>query len=91
MSDWTDFCELSGINPGDPDEFDNLLDKYSNENEQVTLVDKATGKKYSFKSLANPFCQRCGGRGYIGIFKKICSGRCFKCLPDNLWNRLTIT
>lgn len=90
MSDWADFCEFSGIDPNDPEEFDNLLEEYSNEIEKITLTHKISGRKYSFKSIANPFCQKCGGTGYLGIFKRICNGRCFKCIPDHLWNQLTI-
>lgn len=90
MSDWADFCKMTGIDPNDPDEFDALLEKYSNENEQITLTDKITGKKYSFKSLANPSCPRCRGTGYIGKFEWVCNGRCFKCIPDTRWNQLTI-
>lgn len=90
MSDWADFCEFSGIDPNDPDEFEKLLEQYSEEHEKLILIDKVTGKKYSFKSLANPFCSKCGGTGYIGKFKWNCDGRCFKCIPDRVWNRLTI-
>ena len=90
MSDWADFCELTGIDPNNPDEFDDLLEKYSKENEKVILVDTATGKKYSFKSLADPACQRCSGTGYIGKFKWNCSGRCFKCISDSRWDQLRI-
>ena len=33
-------------------------------------------------SYANPYCSNCGGTGYIGRFKHVCAGRCFKCIPD---------
>jgi len=33
---------------------------------------------------ANPYCSQCGGTGYIGRFKNICAGRCFKCIPENV-------
>lgn len=37
---------------------------------------------------ANNNCSRCSGTGYIGDFRSIASGRCFKCLPDERWNSL---
>lgn len=36
-------------------------------------------------SYANPHCPRCGGTGYIGVFKHVCAGRCFKCIPEDVW------
>lgn len=38
--------------------------------------------------FANKECSRCGGTGYIGIFKRISGGRCFECIPDDHWNKL---
>lgn len=35
--------------------------------------------------LANPYCERCRGTGYVGRFKHICGGRCFKCISENEW------
>lgn len=37
---------------------------------------------------ANKNCSRCSGTGYIGAFKSIAGGRCFRCLPDELWEAL---
>jgi hypothetical protein len=34
---------------------------------------------------ANPYCSRCRGTGYIGGFKHVCAGRCFKCITENVW------
>lgn len=34
---------------------------------------------------ANPYCSRCSGTGYIGVFKHVCAGRCFKCIPETGW------
>lgn len=34
---------------------------------------------------ANPYCHRCSGTGYIGVFKHVCAGRCFKCIPETAW------
>ena len=36
---------------------------------------------------ANPYCNRCRGTGYIGVFKHVCAGRCFKCIPETAWER----
>lgn len=36
---------------------------------------------------ANPYCSRCSGTGYIGSFKQVCAGRCFKCIPENVFER----
>lgn len=33
---------------------------------------------------ANPFCRHCSGTGYIGRFKHVCAGRCFKCIPEKV-------
>ena len=38
-------------------------------------------------SYANRYCGRCGGTGYIGRFKHVCTGRCFKCIPENVWEQ----
>ena len=46
----------------------------------------------SFKSVlsfyANPNCSKCGGTGYLSVFKSVVGGRCFKCIPDQLWDGL---
>ena len=34
---------------------------------------------------ANRYCSRCCGTGYIGVFKHVCAGRCFKCIPETVW------
>lgn len=87
MSDWADFCEYFEINPNDPDEFDRLIDSFSEDNEKI-LVDKNTGIRYSFSDLADKSCYRCNGTGYIGKYKWNCGGRCFKCIPDYIWNKM---
>jgi hypothetical protein len=49
-----------------------------------------TAPSLTFKEMlagcANPFCRNCGGTGYLGRFKHVCAGRCFKCIPENVWN-----
>lgn len=37
---------------------------------------------------ANPYCSRCHGTGYIGVFKHVCAGRCFKCIREMVWERV---
>lgn len=53
---------------------------------------KYSAPSQSFKNAlagyANPFCSRCGGTGYIGRFKGVCAGRCFKCIPDRVWEQM---
>lgn len=44
--------------------------------------------KNVLKFHSNKDCSKCGGTGYIGSFKSISAGRCFKCLPDDYWNSL---
>lgn len=36
---------------------------------------------------ANRYCSRCGGTGYLGVFKHVCAGRCFKCIPENVFEQ----
>lgn len=36
-------------------------------------------------SHANPYCQRCSGTGYLGRYNHVCAGRCFRCIPENIW------
>ena len=36
---------------------------------------------------ANRYCNRCGGTGYIGVFKHVCAGRCFNCIPENVFKQ----
>lgn len=85
MSDWQDFCETFKIDPNDPDQFDQLLDKWSEEERPSGVSFQQVDLKAFFRSLANPYCSRCGGSGYIGSFKRIEDGRCFKCIPDSRW------
>jgi len=37
---------------------------------------------------ANPYCSRCRGTGYIGVFKHVCAGRCFECIRETVWERV---
>lgn len=53
---------------------------------------KYSAPSASFKGTlaryANPYCSRCGGTGYIGVFKHVCAGRCFKCISETIWERV---
>lgn len=87
MSDWADFCDEFGIDPNDPDQFDDLL-SYICSDEPI-LTNRITGHRATLRQLANENCSRCNGTGYISCFKRICGGRCFKCIPDWIWSQYT--
>jgi len=40
--------------------------------------------KEMLASYANPFCRNCSGTGYLGKYKHVCAGRCFKCIPEEI-------
>lgn len=88
MSDWEYFCETFNIDPSDPDQFDDLLARWSKEEQSADVAYQQVNIKAFFQSLANPYCSKCGGTGYIGTFKRIEDGRCFKCIPDSRWDQL---
>ena len=89
MSDWADFCDAFKIDPNDPDQFDRLLDKWSRDEKPASGVRyQRVNLREFLQSFANPECERCGGSGYIGQYKTVEQGRCFKCFPDSRWNRL---
>lgn len=87
MSDWQDFCDAVNINSSDPEQFERLLESWSKE--EFTVKHRVNIKEF-FQSHANQHCDRCGGTGYIGNFKHVESGRCFKCYPDEQWGKLAI-
>ena len=39
---------------------------------------------------AYSYCPRCGVTGYIGVFKHICAGRCFKCIHETAWEHAQV-
>lgn len=86
MSDWADFCESFGINPNEPDEFDELLDSFFEKDEPIP-IHKITGNVIPFRQLADKHCGKCRGTGYISKFKWNCGGRCFDCIPDRKLNQ----
>lgn len=91
MSDWADFCEAFDIDPNRPDEFDQLLARWSREEARGSGVQyQQVNLKDVLRSVADPECDRCGGSGYIGVFQHISRGRCFKCLPDARWEALRL-
>ena len=89
MSDWEDFCEAMKISPHDPDQFDELLDRWSRDDKPVSGVAyRRVNLKSFLQSRSNPYCSRCQGTGYLGRYKNVADGRCFLCFPDSLWNEL---
>lgn len=36
---------------------------------------------------ADQNCRHCSGTGYLGRFKHICAGRCFKCIKENVFEQ----
>lgn len=88
MSDWADFCESVGINPNNPDEFDDWLAR-QDERTPRQQINAALGltPRQLMARLANPRCARCNGTGYVGRFRWNCGGRCFACLSDKHWER----
>ena len=91
MSDWAEFCEAFKIDPNDPDQFDRLLDRWSKSEETDSGVRfQSVNLRDFLQTRANPYCGRCGGTGYIGQFKTVEKGRCFKCFPDSRWHQLVL-
>jgi len=77
------------IDPNDPDQFDRLLDQWSKDEESVSGVHyQRVNLKEFLQSFAKAECERCGGSGYIGQYKAVEQGRCFKCFPDSRWKRM---
>ena len=37
---------------------------------------------------AKRYCRRCGGTGYLGVFKHVCAGRCFRCITENVFEQV---
>lgn len=86
MSDWADFCESAGINPNNPAEFDGWLERQQERTpHQHMPVSLELTPRQRMARLANPHCTRCSGTGYVGRYNWNCGGRCFACLPDELW------
>ena len=91
MSDWAEFCEAFKIDPNNPDQFDRLLDRWSKSEESASGVGyQRVNLKAFLQSLANSDCERCGGSGYIGRYKTVEEGRCFKCFPESRWEKLVV-
>ena len=61
-----------------------------NDNAAPRYSAPSTGFKALLAGYANPYCSRCGGTGYIGVFKHVCAGRCFKCIPEAVWERAQV-
>lgn len=91
MSDWEDFCQSMKIDPHDPDQFDQLLDRWSKAEEKPMGVQyRAVNLREFLQTHSNQHCGRCGGTGYIGEWKTVERGRCFLCFPDRRWKQLVL-
>ena len=58
-----------------------------NDNTPARYAAPSANFKAILAGYAKPYCSRCGGTGYIGVFKHVCSGRCFKCIQETVWER----
>lgn len=58
-----------------------------NDNAPARYSAPSTFFKGILAGYANPYCRRCCGTGYIGVFKHVEAGRCFKCIPENVWDQ----
>lgn len=56
-----------------------------NDNAPAKYSAPSANFKEILASYANPYCSRCSCTGYIGVFKHVCAGRCFKCIPETTW------
>ena len=56
-----------------------------NDNAPARYSAPSANFKEILAGYANPYCSRCSGTGYIGVFKHVCAGRCFKCIPETAW------
>lgn len=59
-----------------------------NDNTPARYSAPSANFKAILASYANPYCSRCGGTGYLGVFKHVCAGSCFKCIRETVWERL---
>ena len=87
MSDWADFCQLFNIDPNDPKQFEDLLRRLHEDEPELVKEDWLLGHRHIFRKLSHPNCSRCDGTGYLGKFKHVSSGRCFRCIPDGRWHK----
>lgn len=56
-----------------------------NDNAPARFSAPSANFKDILADYANPYCSRCSGTGYIGVFKHVCAGRCFRCIPETAW------
>jgi hypothetical protein len=63
-------------------------DRNHNDNAPSRYSAPSANFKNILAGYANPYCSRCGGTGYIGRFKQVCAGRCFKCIPEKIWEQM---
>lgn len=62
--------------------------KEGNDNAPPSYSAPSSNFKTVLQFYASPHCPKCGGTGYISIYKSVVGGRCFKCIPDPFWNGL---
>ena len=58
-----------------------------NDNAPARYSAPSVNFKEILAGYAKRHCGRCGGTGYIGRFKHVCTGRCFKCIPENVFEQ----
>jgi hypothetical protein len=59
-----------------------------NDNKPAKYSAPSARFKEILAGYANPYCNRCSGTGYIGVFNHVCAGRCFKCIPETAWEQV---
>lgn len=62
--------------------------KEGNDNAPPSYSAPSEDFKNTLRFFAHPNCPKCGGTGYIGSYKNVVGGRCFKCIPDIFWEGL---
>ena len=62
--------------------------KEGNDNAPPSYSSPSELFKATLRFYAHLNCSKCGWTGYIGSFKNVVGGRCFKCIPDVFWDGL---
>lgn len=62
--------------------------KEGNDNSPPSYSAPSSNFKAVLQFYASPNCTKCGGTGYISLYKGVVGGRCFKCIPDSFWGEL---
>lgn len=61
--------------------------RIQNDNAPARYSPPSANFKEILAGYAKRYCDRCSGTGYLGRFKHVCAGRCFKCIPENVFER----